>query len=47
MKYIVYALAAALAVVAVWYLVRTIRRQLKGDCGCGCGKDCGSCGKRE
>ena len=39
MKYVIYALVAALAVWAVWYLARTIRRQLKGQCS-GCSGDC-------
>ena len=38
LKYIIYALVAALAVWAVWYLIRTVRRQLRE--GCGCGGDC-------
>ena len=35
LKYIIYALVAALAVWAVWYLIRTVRRQLREGCGCG------------
>lgn len=49
MKYVIYAAIALLVVWAVVYLVRHIRRQLKGDCGCGQGADCpgncGSCGR--
>lgn len=45
MKYVIYALVAALAVWAVWYLARTIRRQLKGQC-IGCSGDCSRCGKK-
>lgn len=49
MKYVIYLAIAALAVWAVVYLVRHIRRQLRGDCGCGggagCGGDCSACGK--
>ena len=41
LKYIIYALVAALAVWAVWYLIRTVRRQLRE--GCGCGGDCQGC----
>lgn len=50
MKYIIYAAVAALAVWAVVYLVRHVRRQLKGDCGCsggGCSGDCSCCGKKK
>ncbi len=43
MKYVIYALVAALSVWAVWYLVKAVRRQLGGGCGCGCGGDCGRC----
>ena len=51
LKYLIYAAIAALAVWAVVYLVRHVRRQLRGDCGCGggadcCNGDCGACGKR-
>ena len=45
MKYVIYVLVAALIVWAVWYLVKSIRRQIKGDCGCG--KDCRNCGRKE
>lgn len=47
MKYLIYIAVAALILWAVVYLVRHIRRQMKGDCGsCGgaCGGDCSSCG---
>lgn len=47
MKYVIYVLVAALIIWAVWYLVKSIRRQIKGDCGCGCGKDCRNCGRKE
>ncbi len=45
MKYVIYALVAALSVWAVCYLVKAVRRQLTGGCGCGggCGGDCGKC----
>ena len=42
MKYVVYLAIAALVLWAVVYLVRHIRRQLRGDCS-SCGGDCGSC----
>ena len=47
MKYIIYAAVALLVLRAVVYLVRHVRRQLRGECGCGgsCGGDCGSCGQ--
>ena len=45
MKYVIYALVAALEVCAVWYVVRTIRRQLRGQCS-GCSGDCSRCGKK-
>lgn len=47
MKYLIYLAIAALVVWAVIYLVRHVRRQLKGDCGCAgaCGGDCNACGK--
>ena len=38
LKYIIYALVAALAVWAVWYLIRTVRRQR--GVGCGGGETC-------
>ncbi len=42
MKYLIYLLIAALTLWSVQYLVKAVRRQLRG--GCGCGGDCGSCG---
>lgn len=47
MKYIIYLAIAALAVWAVVFLIRHIRRQLQGECVCGvsCSGDCVSCGK--
>ena len=36
MKYLIYLAVAGLTVWAVWYLVRQVRRQLRGG-GCGCG----------
>lgn len=47
MKYVIYALVAALSVWAVCYLVKAVRRQLKGGCGCGCGGDCARCASRQ
>ena len=47
MKYVIYLAVAALIGWSVWYLVRCVRRQLRGDCGCGCGKDCKSCPHRK
>ena len=46
MKYIIYAGVALLILWAVVYLVRNVRRQLRGECGCGgdCGGSCASCG---
>ena len=44
MKYIIYAAVALLVLWAVVYLVRHVRRQLRGECGCG-GGDCASCGQ--
>ena len=47
MKYLIYIAVAALILWAGVYLVRHIRRQMKGDCGsCGgaCGGDCSGCG---
>lgn len=41
MRYLITLGAAALIVWAVWYLVRTVRRQSKG--GCACGGDCSVC----
>jgi hypothetical protein len=43
MKYLIYIAIAALVVWAVVYLVRHIRRQMKGDCGA-CGGGCDGCG---
>ena len=43
MKYIIYAAVAALILWAVVCLVRHVRRQLRGECGCG--GDCASCGQ--
>ena len=47
MKYIIYLAVAGLTVWAVWYLIRQVRRQLRGGgCGCGCGgSSCSACGK--
>ena len=36
MKYVIYIGVAALVVWAAVYLIRHLRRQLKGDCACGC-----------
>ena len=47
MKYVIYAAVALLILWAAVYLVRHIRRQLRGECGCcggGCSGDCTSCG---
>ena len=44
MKYVIYAAVALLILWAVVYLVRHVRRQLRGECGC-CGGSCASCGK--
>ena len=41
LKYIIYALVAALAVWAVWYRIRTVRRPLRE--GCGGGGECHGC----
>ncbi len=46
MKYIIYAIVVALVIWAVWYLTRTIRRQLKGGCD-HCTGDCARCGKKK
>ncbi len=49
MKYVIYIAIALLVVWAVVYLIRHIRRQMKGDCGAcgggcqGCSGDCSSC----
>ena len=49
LKYIIYALVAALAVWAVWYLIRTDRRPLRvgwgGVCH-GCSETCKSFNKK-
>ena len=47
MKYVIYAAVALLILWAVVYLVRHVRRQLRGECGCGgsCGGDCAACGQ--
>ena len=42
MKYVIYALVILLAVWSVWYVCRSVRRQLRGDCGCG--GNCSACG---
>ena len=47
MKYVIYAAVALLILWAAVYLVRHIRRQLRGECGCcggSCSGDCASCG---
>lgn len=46
MKYIIYIGVAALICWSVWYLIRRIGRQWKGECGCECGKDCTTCTHR-
>lgn len=48
MKYIIYAAVGLLILWAVIYLVRHVRRQLRGECGCcggSCSGDCASCGQ--
>ena len=50
LKYIIYALVAVLVIWAVWYLIRSGRRQLRGQCGCGgdctgCTGECNRCKK--
>ncbi|MEG1396376.1 MAG: hypothetical protein RSC82_05290 [Oscillospiraceae bacterium] len=42
MKYVIYAAVAFLIIWSVWYMIRHLRRQAHGDCGC-CHGDCGSC----
>lgn len=42
LKYVVYLLVAVLICWSVFYLIRHVRKQLKGDCG-SCGGSCGSC----
>ena len=42
LKLLIDAAVLALIAWAVWYLVRHLRRQLKGRQGCGCG-DCTGC----
>ena len=44
MKYIIYLAVAALVLWSVWYVAKTVRRQMKGDCGCGKGAGCENCG---
>ncbi|MDB7815642.1 hypothetical protein [Intestinimonas butyriciproducens] len=47
MKYVIYVGIAVLAVWALFYLIRHIQSQIRGDCGCGgCTGNCTSCGKR-
>lgn len=46
MKYLIYLLIAALVLWSVWYLVKTVRRQIRGGCGCICGGNCGRCGQK-
>ena len=43
LKLIIYAAVLALSGWAVWYVVRHLRRQMKGRCGCGCGGACDGC----
>lgn len=44
MKYLIYAAIAALVVWSVVYVVRHVRAQMRGDCGCGKGSSCsGNC----
>lgn len=42
MNYVIYAAAVLLLAWSVWYVARTVRRQLRGECSCG--GDCSSCG---
>lgn len=44
MKYVIYFLISLLIVWSVWYVFRSVRKQLRGDCGCGRGSDCAGCG---
>mgnify|MGYP004464208309 CR=1 FL=1 len=44
LKYLVYALTAALILWSLWYLGRRIARRARGKCSCGCG-GCPGCGK--
>lgn len=48
MKYIIYLAVGVLAVWAVWYVIRHVRRQLRGECGCGgdCAGNCCACKKK-
>lgn len=47
MKYVIYLAIAVLVIWSVWYVIRHIRRQLAGRCGCedGCSGNCSGCGK--
>ena len=47
MKYIIYLAVGVLAVWALWYVIRHVRRQLRGECGCGggCAGNCCACKK--
>ena len=46
MKYVIYVGIAVLAVWALFYLIRHIQSQIRGDCGGGgCTGNCTSCGK--
>ena len=44
MKYLVYALTAALILWSLWYLGRRIARRARGKCSCSCG-GCPGCEK--
>ena len=47
MKYVIYVGIAVLVVWALFYLIRHIQSQIRGDRGCGgCTENCASCGKR-
>ncbi|NLF35397.1 MAG: FeoB-associated Cys-rich membrane protein [Clostridiales bacterium] len=41
MRYVIYAAVAALVLWSVWYLIRHLRRQIRGG---GCCGDCDRCG---
>lgn len=46
MKYFIYIAVALLIVWAVYYVVKSVRRQMKGDCsscGGGCNGNCSGC----
>ncbi len=43
-KYLIYAGAVLLVAWSVWYVARTVGRQLRG--GCSCGGCCSSCGSQ-